>query len=60
VRWAASDPNADELIFKVELRSVGESAWKPVKDKVKEKRLSWDSTAYADGYYLVRHRSRFA
>ena len=54
VRWAASDPNDDELIFKVEIRGVGESAWKLVKDKVKEKRLSWDSTAYADGDYFVR------
>jgi hypothetical protein len=54
VRWAASDPNDDEMIFKVEIRGVGESAWKLMKDKVKEKRLSWDSTAYADGYYLVR------
>jgi sugar lactone lactonase YvrE len=53
-RWAASDPNDDEMVFKVEIRGVGESAWKLVKDKVKEKRLSWDSTAYADGYYLVR------
>jgi hypothetical protein len=54
VRWAASDPNDDELIFKVEIRGVGETAWKLLKDKVKEKRLSWDSTAYADGEYLVR------
>jgi sugar lactone lactonase YvrE len=54
VRWAASDPNDDELIFKVEIRGVGETAWKLVKDKVKEKRLSWDSTAYADGEYVVR------
>jgi sugar lactone lactonase YvrE len=54
VRWAASDPNDDELIFKVEIRGVGETAWKLVKDKVKEKRLSWDSTAYADGDYIVR------
>jgi len=54
VRWAADDPNDDDLIYKVEIRGLGESEWKLVKDKVKEKRLSWDSTAYADGEYLVR------
>jgi hypothetical protein len=53
-RWTASDPNDDELIFKVEIRGAGETAWKLVKDVVKEKRLSWDSTAYADGEYFVR------
>jgi hypothetical protein len=54
VRWAASDANEDELVYKVEIRGVGEAGWKLLKDKVKEKRLGWDSTAYADGRYLVR------
>lgn len=53
-RWAANDPNGDELVFKVEIRGVQETEWKLVRDKVKERRLSWDSTAYADGWYLLR------
>jgi hypothetical protein len=53
-RWAANDPNGDELVFKIEIRGVQETEWKLVRDKVKERRLSWDSTAYADGWYLLR------
>lgn len=53
-RWAATDPNGDELVFKIEIRGVQETEWKLVRDKVKERRLSWDSTAYADGWYLLR------
>jgi hypothetical protein len=33
---------------------VGETEWKLLKDKVREKYLSWDSTAYADGEYRLR------
>jgi sugar lactone lactonase YvrE len=53
-RWAASDENGDGLLYKVEIRGVQESEWKLLKDKVKEKHLSWDSTAYQDGDYLIR------
>ena len=54
VRWTASDENQDTLVYKVELRGVGESDWKPLKDAVHEKYLSFDSTAFPDGEYLIR------
>jgi hypothetical protein len=53
-RWSASDPNGDPLIFTVEIRGTGEKEWKLLKDKVTERYLSWDSTAYPDGEYRVR------
>lgn len=53
-RWSASDPNGDELQFRVEIKGVLESQWKLLKEKVKEKYLSWDSTAYPDGEYQIR------
>jgi hypothetical protein len=53
-RWAASDPNGDPLVFTVEIRGTGETEWKLLKDKVSERYLSWDSTAYPDGEYRVR------
>jgi len=53
-RWLAEDDNADALEFKVEIRGANESAWKLVRDKVRERYLSWDSTAYADGKYVLR------
>jgi hypothetical protein len=54
VRWAAADENGDSLIYKVEIRGVKDSDWLPVKDKIKDKYLSWDSTEFPDGEYVVR------
>jgi hypothetical protein len=53
-RWLAEDDNGDTLQFKVEIRGVNETAWKLVRDKVREHYLSWDSSAYADGKYVLR------
>jgi hypothetical protein len=53
-RWTASDENGDDLLHKVEIRGAQETEWRLLKDKVKEKHLSWDSTAYPDGEYFLR------
>ncbi|HEY3839218.1 MAG TPA: hypothetical protein VGL72_21735 [Bryobacteraceae bacterium] len=53
-RWNASDDNGDELEYKVEIRGVKEKEWKPLKDKLRERHYSFDSTAFADGDYRVR------
>jgi sugar lactone lactonase YvrE len=53
-RWLASDENNDTLVYRLEIRGVKESAWKLLKDNVKERYLSWDSAAFPDGEYLVR------
>jgi len=53
-RWAASDENGDSLVYKIEIRGLKESAWKLLKDNVKEKSLSWDTTAFPDGEYVLR------
>jgi hypothetical protein len=53
-RWLAEDDNADTLEYKVEIRGVNEQMWKLVRDKIRESYLSWDSTAYADGKYVLR------
>ncbi len=54
VRWLADDDNGDTLLFKVEIRGANESAWKLLKDKLREHYYSWDSTAFPDGKYFVR------
>ncbi len=53
-RWSATDANGDELIYTVEIRGLNESVWKVLREKVKERYVSWDSTAFADGEYLLR------
>ncbi len=53
-RWLAADDNGDTLIYAVHIRGIKETVWKPLKEKVREKYLSWDSTAFPDGEYRVR------
>ena len=53
-RWAASDENGDDLLYMVEIRGVQESEWRLLKEKIKERYLSWDSMAFPDGEYVVR------
>ena len=42
------------MIYTVEIRGEKETQWKLLKDKVAEKYLSWDSTAFPDGEYRLR------
>ncbi len=53
-RWAAADDNQDGLLFSVYIRGVNETTWKLLKDQLKDKHLSWDSTAFPDGEYRLR------
>ena len=53
-RWAATDENGDTLAYTVEIRGVGETAWTLIKDKVREKYIGWDSSAFPDGEYELR------
>ena len=53
-RWNASDENGDTLLFNVEIRGVQEKQWKPLAEKLHEKRISFDSTAFPDGEYRLR------
>lgn len=52
-RWAASDENGDTLSYTVQIRGEKETEWKLLKDKVSDKHLSWDSTAFPDGEYRL-------
>lgn len=54
VRWKASDLNGDTLLFKIEMKGVGESNWMKLKDEVRENRFSFDTSAFADGQYQLR------
>lgn len=53
-RWKASDVNGDALEYKLEYRGEQEHEWKLLKDNVRENRISWDATSFADGRYLLR------
>ncbi len=53
-RWRAADRNGDTLQYKVELKGIAETEWKPLKDKLTVRNLSWDATAFPDGEYRLR------
>ena len=53
-RWLALDDNGDTLEYKVEIKGLSESNWKPLKDKLRDRAYSWDATAYPDGQYVLR------
>jgi hypothetical protein len=53
-RWLARDDNGDTLEFKVEMRGSKETEWKLLRDKVRDRYLSFDSTTFPDGEYVLR------
>lgn len=53
-RWLAQDENEDDLVYTVEIRGGQEQTWKLLREKLQEPYLSWDSTAFADGTYMLR------
>ncbi len=53
-RWLVRDDNGDLMNYKVEIRGAQETAWKLLKDGIKDRFLSWDSTVFPDGDYRVR------
>lgn len=54
VIWSASDENEDELEFAVYYRGEGETRWKLLKDKLREKFYSWDAETLPDGAYYLK------
>lgn len=53
-RWLSRDDNGDQLTYKVEIRGVRETEWKLVREKLRDRFISWDTAAYADGEYILR------
>ena len=55
VRWSASDPNSDPLVYKVEIRPRKDpGSWQLLKDKLQDRFYAFDTTAFPDGEYVVR------
>ncbi|HEX3683317.1 MAG TPA: hypothetical protein VHU83_12340 [Bryobacteraceae bacterium] len=54
IRWSASDPNGDPLLYKVELRGENDPLWRTLKDKLLDRYYAFDTAAFPDGKYVVR------
>ena len=54
VRWAAHDDNGDELSFALYYRGEGEHNWQFLRDHIRERFYSFDSSQLPDGHYRVK------
>lgn len=53
-QWQAEDRNSDTLEYAIYYRSLGESSFRLLKDKLRENFYTVDSAALADGRYIFR------
>ena len=55
LKWDASDPNGDDLSFRLHVRKDGWPGWLPVGEgPIAEKAYAWDVTALPSGTYRLR------
>jgi hypothetical protein len=54
ISWTAEDPDNDPLAYSVFYRSEDETAWKLLKDNLKENTHIQDAETFADGRYYFR------
>jgi sugar lactone lactonase YvrE len=56
VSWEASDPNGDDLLFRVLLSNTADKTdtWTPLAKDIRESVYEWDTRGVADGVYQVK------
>ncbi len=54
LQWKASDPNGDDLRFKIEYHREGEQGWHLVEGELAAPSYTWDTNSLPDGRYRVR------
>lgn len=54
LQWQAEDRNGDTLEYAIYYRSLGESSFRLLKEKLRENFFTVDSAALADGRYIFR------
>jgi hypothetical protein len=52
--WKAEDPDTDRLIYTLQYRRDGDPAWRDLRRDLMDTIFVWDTTAMADGRYVVR------
>jgi hypothetical protein len=57
ITWKADDEDDDQLVYSLDYRREGEQAWRPLKADLTDTIFVWDTTAVADGRYVVRVRA---
>jgi hypothetical protein len=59
LRWAAADPNGDDLVYDLSFRrsASGEGKWLPMVEDLKDEYYSFDALSLPDGVYRFRLRA---
>lgn len=54
IRWGASDPNDDRLVYHLSYRRVGETQWKVLTQDLSRAYFLWDTEGAPEGLTVVR------
>jgi hypothetical protein len=54
IKWSASDPNDDELIYSLFVRKDGWNDWVVIEENLDKKDYEWDTTGVPAGVYQVK------
>ena len=52
--WRAEDGDTDRLVFGLQYRREGDTTWRELRSNLGDPIFVWDTTAVADGRYVVR------
>jgi len=54
IGWQARDENNDRLVYRIEIRAVGETVWRELEKNYAGTIYTWDGQALPDGEYQIR------
>jgi hypothetical protein len=54
IRWSATDPNEDELTYRLYFRKDGWKDWVLLEDDFEKKEYDWDTTTVPSGIYQIK------
>ncbi len=54
ITYKAQDDNKDKLIYRIDFRKLGRTAWIKLKDKLEQDNYEWDARTVEDGRYEIR------
>lgn len=54
ISWEATDPNSDELTYKLFMRNDPNGPWILLKEKLTDASFDWDTKTVADGRYWIK------
>jgi len=54
IGWQGRDDNNDRLVYRIEIRAVGENSWRELEKNFAGTIYTWDGQALPDGEYQIR------